>query len=75
MKVSPDKIAEVCALGPVKASELLDRGRAGDQQALVDWSVYALYRQFRRIGADHEAALKHTSVILDRIDLTTKVSA
>ena len=74
MNFPPEKLAEICALGPVKASEMLDRGRAGDLQALADWSVYALYRQFVRVGASPVEARKHTAVIMDRVNLTAKVS-
>ncbi len=70
----PERIAEVCALGPVKASELLDRGRAGDLQALADWSVRAMFKKFRAFGAARAEALHHTRVFLDQMDLKAKVS-
>jgi len=74
MNRTPEQIAGACALGPVKALELLDRGRTGDLGALKDWSVYALYRQFLRVGASPVAALHHTKIALDNIDLTAKVA-
>ncbi len=74
MTFPPERIAEVCALGPVKASELLDRGRAGDLQALADWSVRALYRKFIREGAAPVSAMKHTETALSNIDIKVGVA-
>lgn len=71
----PERIAEVCALGPVKAAELLDRGRAGDLQALGDWSVRALYRKFISIGASPVEARKHVQNVLGKTNLSAKVVA
>ena len=70
----PERIAEVCALGPVKASELLDRGRAGDLQALADWTVRAVYLKFVRMGAVPAAALGHTRDILSEVAIVPKVT-
>jgi len=69
-----EKIEEIVKLGPVKASELLDRARAGDLEALADWSVYAIHSKLRRDGASPVEALHHTRVMMANVDLRPKVS-
>lgn len=70
----PERIAEVCQLGPVKASQLLERGRAGDFQAIADWTVRAAYTKMIRAGAAPAEALRDTREIMAVIDLKTVIS-
>jgi hypothetical protein len=67
-----ERVAEVAKLGPVQASELLARGRAGDLQALADWTVYAVHRAVLKLGATPPQALYHTRVVIRRTDLRVK---
>lgn len=74
--IFPDeRVFEVCRLGPIKASELLDKARAGDLQALADWSVRAVYGHFINLKSSPAEALHHTRVMIKNIVLTPKVSA
>lgn len=65
----PERVLEVCQLGPVKASELLERARAGDFEALADWTVRAVYTKMIRSGAVPAEALRDTREIMAVIDL------
>ena len=73
--IFPDeKVVEVAKLGPLKAAELLNRGRAGDLEALADWTVYSAYRHVLRGGASPAEAIHHTRTLIAGIELTPKVS-
>jgi len=74
MEYPPERIAEVCSLGPVKASALLERGRAGDFQAIADWTVRACYTKMIRAGVLPLKALADTREIMAVIDLKTVIS-
>ncbi len=69
MIVSDERAVEVAALTPSAALELLDKGRAGDAQALADWSIYAVFRALRASGASPGAALHHARIIADGLDI------
>lgn len=73
--IFPDeRVLEVCRLGPVKASELLDKARAGDLQALADWAVYSVHKHFINLKASPAEARHHTRTMISNIILTPKVS-
>ena len=71
MIYSPERVAEVCQLGPVKAAELLERARAGDLQALGDWTVRAAYTKLVRAGTLPLKARADMVEIMKVIDLKT----
>lgn len=73
MRFPDERVAEVCQLGPVKASELLDKVKAGDLSALADWTVRAAYKKLIRGGASHAEALRHTRTLLSRVNLNPKL--
>lgn len=75
MEYPDEKVAEVCKLGPVAASDLLTRGRAGDLQALADWSVRAAYRKLLRHGLTPPDALRKTRDIMAGISLKVAITA
>ncbi len=64
-----DRVEPVCALGPVQASDLLDKGRAGDVDSLAAWSVYAIHRRLLKLGASKFAALHHTKNLVDSVEI------
>lgn len=66
-----ERIAAVIQLGPVKASELLERARAGDFDALADWTVRAAYRKMVNAGVHPLKAKNDTVEIMKVIDLKT----
>lgn len=73
--IFPDeRVVEVARLGPIKASELLEKGRAGDLGALADWSVYSMFREFVRLGASPSAAIAHTRSFLREVNLVARVA-
>lgn len=74
MDFPDERVVEVSQLGPVKASETLEKARAGDLQALADWTVYSVYRRFIRLNASPAQALHHTRTLIGGITLTPKVS-
>ena len=73
--VFPDaRVAEVCRLGPVKAAEVLARGRAGDYQALCDWTVRAAFMSLVAKGVSRSAALRHVRNLLSGVKFKPKLT-
>ena len=73
MNFPDERVAEVCRLGPIKAAELLEKARAGDQAALYDWAVNADYAKMVRAGAIPAAALRHLRNLLAGVDLEVSI--
>lgn len=75
MIVTEERAVEVCKLTPTAALDLLDKGKAGDAQALAEWGIYACYRQLRRLGASESAALHHTREIARGVEIQVAIKS
>ena len=68
--IFPDeRIAEVVSLGPIAASDLLKKARAGDLQALADWTVRSAYQKIVKAGEPPVSAILHLRTLLKNINL------
>lgn len=74
MTFPDERVAEVCQLGPIKAAELLERGRAGDLAALADWTVYSVCRKMIRSGTLPARAIHETREIMAAVDLKSAIA-
>jgi hypothetical protein len=70
MEYPRDRVALICGLSAFDAKELLAKARAGDAQALGDWTVWAVYSQLRNeVHLNHIRALNHTANMFSLVDL------
>lgn len=73
MVVTDARVHELVRLTPSGALELLDKGRAGDAQSMADWSIYAVWRALRAAGAAPKAALHHTLLVAQGLDIQVAI--
>jgi hypothetical protein len=74
MRYPEARVAEVCQLGSIGALELLEKGRAGNVQALADWAVRSAYRKMIRGGASPDEAIGHMKNLVSVIDIKPEVT-